>query len=82
MMVDFMHDGAYETSKSNTRWRSGERVGCSGRYVASVPAQRLYWRVRRVAAAPSILAMGSVCNSQNLGERKSTSSIVRAGIKN
>ena len=28
-----------------------------------------------------MLAMGSVCKSQNLGERKSTSSAVRAGIK-
>jgi hypothetical protein len=37
-----MKDGAYETSKSNTRWRRGARLGCSARYVANVPAQRLY----------------------------------------
>jgi hypothetical protein len=38
--------------------------------------------VRSVAAAPSMLAIGSVCKSQNLGERKSTSSTVRAVIGN
>lgn len=81
IVVGVMDNGAYKTSKSNTRCRIGARVGWSGRYVAKVPAQRLYWRVRSVAAAPSILAIGSVCRSQNLGERKSTSSIVRAGIK-
>ena len=58
-----------ETSKSITSLRRGARSGRPFKYVAKVPAQRLYWMVRRVSAAPSINAMGSVCIFQNLGER-------------
>ena len=59
----------------------GARLGCSAKYVTKVPTQRLYWMVMSVAAAPSKLAMGSVCKPQNLGERKRMSSIVRPRTK-
>jgi hypothetical protein len=76
--VDSIGKYAYETSKSRTRLRRGARSGRPFKYVAIVPAQRLYWMVRRVSAAPSILAIGSVCMFQNLGERYSMSSTVKA----
>ena len=38
--------------KFSTCWVSGARLDCYGRKMAEVPAQRLYWSVRRVVVAP------------------------------
>ena len=68
-IVDRVTKYAYETSKSSICLRRGAISGRPFTYAAKVPAQRLYWMVRRVLAAPSITLIGSICIFQNLGER-------------